>query len=190
MNTNGILSFRSQYLQYFPEMFPCTGLPLIAPFWNDIDITTSGNIFYRTPSNVALLQRAHDQLQELFPSSGNFTPTTVFIATWDRVAQFGRRTQVRFCIHDNLLLLVYLEWGSACMHVTLNSCCGTAWRGTGIMVHYYTSRQHSEFIANVTKQLILIRNCIIFTGKHIPGCNCSRSADDICVLHIWRNSMG
>ena len=75
-------------------MFPCTGLPLIAPFWNDIDITTSGNMFYRTSSNAALLQRAHDQLQELFPSSGNFTPTTLFIATWDRVAEYGGGAQV------------------------------------------------------------------------------------------------
>ena len=140
VNTNGILSFQSLYLQYFPEMFPSTGLPLIAPFWNDIDTTTFGSIFFRTTSNAALLQRAHDQLQELFPSSGNFTPTMLFIATWDRVAPFGRKTQVRFCIHDNLLLLVYLEWGSACMHVTLYSCCGIAWRGSGIMLHYCTSR--------------------------------------------------
>ena len=94
VNTNGILSFRSQYLQYFPEMFPSTGLPLIAPFWNDVNIRRFGNISYRITSNATLLQRARDQLQELFPSSGNFTPTTLFIATWDRVAPFGGGTQV------------------------------------------------------------------------------------------------
>ena len=26
---------------------------------------------------------------------------------------------------------------------------------------------------------------INIAGKHIPGCNSSRSADDICVPHIW-----
>ena len=94
VNTNGILSFQSPYLAFLPQLFPSTGLPLIAPFWDDIDITRFGSIFYRQTSNITLLQRARDQLQELFPSSGNFTPTTLFIATWDRVAQFGGGTQV------------------------------------------------------------------------------------------------
>ena len=75
-------------------MFPSTGLALIAPFWNDVDIRRFGNIYYRETSNVTLLQRARDQLQELFPSSGNFTPTTLFIATWDKVAEYGGETQV------------------------------------------------------------------------------------------------
>ena len=70
-------------------MFPLSAnISLIAPFWGDVDITRFGNIFYRETSNTTLLQRAQDQLQGLFPSSGNFTPTTLFIATWDRVAEF------------------------------------------------------------------------------------------------------
>ena len=106
VNTNGILSFRSQYLQYFPEMFPSTGLPLIAPFWNDVDIRRFGNTSYRITSNATLLQRARDQLQELFPSSGNFTPTTLFIATWDRVAEREGATQVSALVMVCLLSLV------------------------------------------------------------------------------------
>ena len=94
VNTNGILSFQSPYVAPLPQMFPFTGLPLIAPFWDDIDITRFGNIFYRQTNDTTLLQRARDQLQELFPSSGNFTPTTLFIATWDRVAQFEGGSQV------------------------------------------------------------------------------------------------
>ena len=70
-------------------MFPLSAnISLIAPFWGDVDITRFGSIFYRETSNVTLLQRARDQLQGLFSSSGNFTPTTLFIATWDRVAEF------------------------------------------------------------------------------------------------------
>ena len=69
-------------------MFPLSAnISLIAPFWDDVDITRFGSIFYRETSNATLLQRARDQLQGLFPSSGNFTPTTLFIATWDRVAE-------------------------------------------------------------------------------------------------------
>ena len=123
VNTNGILSFQSQYLQYFPQMFPSTGLPLIALFWDDVDITRFGNIFYRQTNNTTLLQRARNQLQELFPSSGNFTPTTLFIATWDRVAQFGGKPQVSAYITIFLL-------------VTKTSHCNqTAWRHVGLISH-------------------------------------------------------
>ena len=94
VNTNGILSFQSPYLAPLPQMFRSTGLPMIAPFWDDIDITTFGNIFYRETNDATLLQRARDQLQELFPSSGNFTPTTLFIVTWDRVAEWRGGSEV------------------------------------------------------------------------------------------------
>ena len=119
VNSNGILSFRSEYLQYSPQLFPFTGLPVIAPFWDDIDITRFGSISYRQTNDTTLLQRARDQLQELFPSSGNFTPTTLFIATWDRVAQFGGRSQVFACMTIFLL-------------VTKTSHCNqTAWTPIG-----------------------------------------------------------
>ena len=89
VNTNGILSFQSAFTSATPHMFPLSdNISLIAPFWDDVDITRFGSIFYRETSNATLLQRAQDQLQGLFPSSGNFTPTTLFIATWDRVAEF------------------------------------------------------------------------------------------------------
>ena len=94
VNTNGILSFRSQFTSFFPQRFPFFGSPLIAPFWDDVNINRFGNIFYRQTSDVTLLQRARDQIQELFSSFDNFTPTVLFIATWDRVAEFGGGSQV------------------------------------------------------------------------------------------------
>ena len=84
VNHNGILSFQLPFTEFVPRPFPISDSPLIAPLWDDVNF---GNIFYRVTSNVTLLQRACDQLQELFPSSGNFTPTILFIATWDRVTQ-------------------------------------------------------------------------------------------------------
>ena len=81
---------------------------VIVPFWDVVDIGRFGNIFYRTTSNVALLQRAHDQLQELFPSSGNFTPTTLIIVTWDRVAEYEGASQVSAYIMVCLLSLIVI----------------------------------------------------------------------------------
>ena len=89
MNTNGHLTFRSEFLEWIPRPFPIVGLPLIAPYWEDVDIRRFGTIFYRQTSSPILLQRARNELQELFPSSGNFNPTRLVIATWDRVAGFG-----------------------------------------------------------------------------------------------------
>ena len=89
VNTNGILSFRSAFTSATLEMFPLSvNIPLIAPFWGDVNIRRFGNIFYRETSNATLLQRARDQLQGLFPSSANFIPSTLFIATWERVAEY------------------------------------------------------------------------------------------------------
>ena len=94
VNTNGILSFRSQFLSWTPQQFPFFGSPLIAPFWDDVNINRFGNIFYRQSFDDTLLQRARDQIRESFSSSGNFTPTVLLIATWDRVAEFAGGPQV------------------------------------------------------------------------------------------------
>ena len=101
VNTNGILSFRAQFTRFTPQGFPLTdNSSLIAPFWDDVDTRRFGNIYYRLTSNATLLQKARDQLRELFPSTSSFTPTQLVIATWDRVAQFRRRPQVSMCMHD------------------------------------------------------------------------------------------
>ena len=120
VNRNGVVSFQLQFFEPRPRSFPLNDfIPLIAPFWYmyDVDI---GNRFYRQTSNVTLLQRARDQLNEWFPSSGNFTPTTLFIATWDRVALFGGRSQV--CIHAH--------------DVTIATYCDAIWRGRASIMGY------------------------------------------------------
>ena len=105
VNTNGILSFGNQFIWITIRRFPlAAGRSLIAPFWDDVDTRRFGTIYYRETSNATLLQRARDQLRELFPSTGNFTPTQLFIATWDRVAEFGQNgSQVSTCTIPCLL---------------------------------------------------------------------------------------
>ena len=102
VNTNGIISFQLRFTKFRSRRFPLNNfIPLIAPFWDDVDITRSGNIFFRQTSNATLLQRARDQLQKLFPSSGIFIPTTMFIATWDRVAPyFGRSEELQVSAYN------------------------------------------------------------------------------------------
>ena len=90
---NGFLSF-NYYWYWSSQTLSLSDVPLIAPFWVGFFIMNSGRILYRQTNDTTLLQRARDQLQELFPSSGNFTPTTLFIATWERVAEYERVSKV------------------------------------------------------------------------------------------------
>ena len=106
VNTNGVLSFRTPFTEFTSQRFPLSNArSLIAPFWDDVDIRTSanrfGDIFYRLTFNTTLLERARDQLRELFPSTDSFAPTQLVIATWDRVAEFGQSgPQVSTCMHE------------------------------------------------------------------------------------------
>ena len=88
VNTNGILSFRQPFSSSFIRQFPLFTVPLIAPYWENFDLRRGGNIFYRQTSNTTLLQRVRNQLQKSFPSAGDFSPTRLFIATWERVPGF------------------------------------------------------------------------------------------------------
>ena len=85
VNTNGILSFRFPFSSSFVRTFPFLSVPLIAPYWENFDLRTGGNLFYRQTSNTTLLQTVQDLLQESLPSARSFFPTSLFIATWDRV---------------------------------------------------------------------------------------------------------
>ena len=92
VNANGILSFRVPYDRSSSQRFDSSFLPsvpLVAPFWADVDITRFGKIFYRQTDDPVSLQHAADLLRELFLTPHSiFYPTILFIATWDRVAQY------------------------------------------------------------------------------------------------------
>ena len=89
MNTNGVLSFGATYTapSSFGSGFSFTfSPPLIAPFWDDIDITRGGTIYYRQDSTITeLVQRA---IASEYPEAASFQPSLVFVATWDRVEPY------------------------------------------------------------------------------------------------------
>ena len=124
VNTNGIISFQRAY--DIPRRFQLfSTIALIAPFWDFVDFRRSENVFFRQTSNATLLQRARDQLQESLPSYSNFTPTILFIATWDRVAQyvprpiFGGSEELQVSAYMTILLLVTIP--TYCNNTALRS---------------------------------------------------------------------
>ena len=64
--------------------------PIIAPFWNDIDINRrGGTLYYRQESDPVVTEQVLQDISSEFPEAEFFSPSLVFIATWDRVGEFS-----------------------------------------------------------------------------------------------------
>ena len=92
MSTNGLLSFGQPFFDY-----PSSGAnfnsvsspPLIAPFWDDVDVTKGGTIYYRQDNTSSIAEHIQQDISLQFHNISLFYPSLVFVATWDRVAPFG-----------------------------------------------------------------------------------------------------
>ena len=61
----------------------------------NIDSSVNGNVWFRQSTAPDLLTRASNDVQQAFPLLPRFTPTHLFIATWDGVgANSGIATEV------------------------------------------------------------------------------------------------
>ena len=87
VNRNGVVSFRGPFTDYRDSRpFPLAGSDvLIAPFWADstnIEII-GGQIFFRL-DNRTLLNEVGSTVNDALIYECDFTPTVLFIATWNR----------------------------------------------------------------------------------------------------------
>ena len=97
VNTNGLLSFGMPRSSYLSSSLPLANLPLVAPFWGDVDTRGSGEVFFRQTNNQSLLASVGTQIQMSFMDSLQFLPTSLFIATWINVGYYDMHTElVRF----------------------------------------------------------------------------------------------
>jgi len=78
------------YNYYKPNQLPLRNPRFIAPYWADVDIRETGEIYYRQTDNPVLLARATNELQTAFPMSQNLNITNLLIVTWDAVGYFSR----------------------------------------------------------------------------------------------------
>ena len=92
VNNNGALSFINGSLTYTPQKFPLNNsVPVIAPFWADIDTQGIGNVWYRETTDQDIVLKVRDIVLDAFPStSSGFTAAElIFIGTWERVGYFN-----------------------------------------------------------------------------------------------------
>ena len=128
VNTNGVLSFGRSFTDFSSNGFSFNSVlsspPIIAPFWDDININNGGTIYYRQDSSSFVANQVQQEIYTQYPNIGFFYPSLVFVATWDRVAAFsdtfegllntfqatiasdGNRTFVRFIYGD-------IQWGGS-----------------------------------------------------------------------------
>ena len=125
MTTNGLLSFGQVFPWYSSGGFnfdsiPIFTPPLIAPFWDDVDVRNGGTVYYRQDTTSSIAEQIQQDISLQFHNIGSFCPSLVFVATWDRVASYnnigvvntfqvvvasdGTKTFVRFNYGD-------IQWG-------------------------------------------------------------------------------
>ena len=98
VNNNGLLSFLRGVSLFTPEPFPLSGNQrVIAPYWADVDTRGTGTVWFRITTNSSLLARARDEIAA-FVNQEDFSPAYLFIATWDHVGYYNRRTDRVGCL--------------------------------------------------------------------------------------------
>ena len=120
VNLDGVLSFRRRFSNYNPDPFPLRYDILIAPFWNEVSSYRGGNVFYRFTDDEYILNDVGMIIRDAFIN--DFSPTLVFIATWDKVEPssypyYGVSRNVNL-LYDTILIMVFT------LEKLLSSSCG------------------------------------------------------------------
>ena len=78
-----------QVTDYVPRPFPTDDI-LIAPFWSDVNTARSGTITYGIITESSALAKAEMEIWRAFPTHSTFTPTYLYVATWEDVGYYGQ----------------------------------------------------------------------------------------------------
>ena len=100
IHSYGVVSFGSPFFDSQPEVFPLLSRnsKVIAPFWDFNSATIDGfrNVLFRLTEDEALLNQAGSMITNAF--GFEFSPSLLFIATWDRVELFPGSSRVNLDI--------------------------------------------------------------------------------------------
>ena len=123
----GVISFRNTFEESRARQFPYGDFPLIAPYWDD----KPGDVLYRISNNQTHLDKISSHIADAFSV---FSPTILFIATWNRVPQSSNENNRLFntfqtvIATDNnanttVILFIYgdIQWSSGLSSIGFNS---------------------------------------------------------------------
>ena len=92
-NTNGFLSFGNPPEDSFiPVKFPLPGgVPIVAPFWADVDSRGTGEIWVRnSTADTVAFEKIKGFVANAFTDIPEFMASEVIIQTWDRVGYYNK----------------------------------------------------------------------------------------------------
>ena len=162
VNTNGHISFDDPLDFYDPRPFPIPDLPLIAPYWADVDTTPpdGGQIWYRISTNNCLITDLIESIVSSQLTLSSFTPEYMVIVTWDHVGYYEERTDKTNtfqCIlaADNVTSYVIYQYADDEIQWTTDSLGRNAalvGYNAGDCIRYKTVRESmTTEIINITK---------------------------------------
>jgi len=82
----------NRYNHYEPRSLPLNQIHFVTPFWADVDLTGTGQVYYRQTNDSTLLARASNEIKTAFPMSQNVNITNLLIVTWDSVGYYSANT--------------------------------------------------------------------------------------------------
>ncbi|XP_055916936.1 nidogen [Eupeodes corollae] len=94
INTNGILTFLTEFPEYLNQPFPLE-YPSIAPFFSNVDTSganDSTTISLFKSQNPEKLQKTNGLIRSVIPEEYDFEATTLFVATWEKVGYYDGKT--------------------------------------------------------------------------------------------------
>ena len=94
MNTNGLISFGepvtsppTSLMSSFPPGVT-DGVPIIAPFYADIDITHQGNISVTEVNNTQTISTILSLINTSFEQRSQFSPSLLYNVSWSGVGRY------------------------------------------------------------------------------------------------------
>ena len=110
ITTYGVISFRAAFNYYHSRPFPITTNDiLIAPFWDYTSfrdffhLQGSGQVLFRLSDNQTLLNEVGSTINDIDTLEFVFTPTMLFIVTWNGIPQYYGGNKNNVIIKPTLL---------------------------------------------------------------------------------------
>ena len=85
INADGVISFGGPA----PSQAPGGGVALLAPFWADVDTSSSGSVFYRVSRDADLLGKLSSTINAGFSSVSSVSLNWALLVTWSEVSAAG-----------------------------------------------------------------------------------------------------
>ena len=160
VSTNGLLSFGQPHTPTSSGGFNFSAIPsppIIAPFWDDINVEIGGTIYYRQESDTFIVEQLQQAISSQYPEAKFLHPPLVFLATWDRVEPFNNvfrglvNTFQVIIVSDGTQTFVRFNYGDI------------QWGGSSTLIGVSAGDQHNFIThpASLSSSVLMIDNTTV-----------------------------